>query len=659
MTVLFFAECQSFMLQSIRDKSSGWIAKLILFVIILVMAMFGLQQTLSPSTESYAAKVTVPGKFLGIGDRSETIGVDDFRRRFELTRQQQRQQLGESFNAAAFETPENKRKILEQMVDEAVMRLGAQQSGITVSDAMVRDAILKIPAFQADGKFDQSRYLLTLQSQGYTPKFFDGMMRQDLLTRFVVGEYIGSGYASAAEGDALIRLSEQKRNLNYIEVPLPPLSLDAGEAELKSWYGSHKNDFRTEETVTVEYVELDQSAAQTDLVVDESVLRQRYEEQKAQFGTPEQRVGSHILVAVPESADAAAEAAAKAKATALAKQAQANPSAFAQLAAASDDLASKDAGGDLGPIEKGIFGEAFDTAFFALKPGQVSDPVRLPDGWHILHYRELIAGAVRPFEEVRAEIEESYLASEKERRFNETANKMLDAAGETATSLEPSAKAAGRPLLRSAAFTRSAGEGIASIDAIRKAAFSDDVLKDRRVSGLIEIEPEHAVLLRVVEHQPESVLPFDQVRDQVRQALAVERAGKVAEAEAKAIAARLEKGETLQQVSESLGRPIVPVMGVTRQTPVPQLQPVVAEAFRLAKPDKDKLGGSGYAVMPDGGYIVMQVESVIEPDTTLMDPAARDSAALKLGQIRADQQATEYIKSLRKAMEIDIAEERL
>lgn len=647
------------MLQTIRDKSSGWIAKLILFVIILIMAMFGLQQTLSPSMETYAAKVTVPGKLLGIGEQSETIGVDEFRRRFDLARQQQRQQQGEAFNAEAFEKPENKRKVLEQMIDEAAMRLGAQQAGVTVSDAMIRDAVLKIPAFQVDGKFDQSRYLLTLQSQGYTPKFFDEMMRQDLLTRFMVGEYIASGYASAAEGDGLIRLSEQKRNLNYIEVPLPPLNLEASKADLEAWYGSHKNNFRTEETVTIEYVELDQSAAQADLVIDESVLRQRYQEQIAQYGTPEQRVASHILVAVPEGADAAAEAAAKARALSLAKQAQADPAAFARLASASDDLASKDAGGDLGPVEKGIFGDAFDAAFFALKPGQVSDPVRLPDGWHILHYRELIAGAVRPFEEVRADIEESYLASEKERAFNETANKMLDAASETAASLEASAKAAARPLLRSAAFTRSAGEGIAAIEAIRKAAFSNEVLKERRVSGLIEIEPNHVVLLRVLDHQPESIRPFEQVEQQVRQALALERAGKAAEAEAKAIVARLEKGESLQQVSESLARPIVPVMGVSRQSPVPQLQPVVAEAFRLAKPDQGKAGGVGYATMPDGGLIVMQVESVIEPDMALLDPAARSGAADKLGQIRADQQAAEYIKSLRNSMQVDIVEERL
>jgi hypothetical protein len=63
--------------------------------------------------------------------------------------------------------------------------------------------------------------------------------------------------------------------------------------------------------------------------------------------------------------------------------------------------------------------------------------------------------------------------------------------------------------------------------------------------------------------------------------------------------------------------------------------------------------------MPDGGYIVMQLDGIVEPDLALVNPEARSAAARNLGQIRGDQQSLEYIKSLRKSMEIDIAEDRL
>jgi peptidyl-prolyl cis-trans isomerase D len=647
------------MLQKIRENSSGWIAKLILGLVIVVMAFFGFGDYIMPKTENFAAKVTVPGKFMGFGEKSKEVSVDDFRRRFDQTRQIERQQKGEAFDAAAFEKPENKRRILEQMIDEAVMQLGAEQSGVKISDAMVRDTILSIDGFKVDGKFDASRYQLALQQQGYTPKQFEQLVRQDLMTRFVVGEYIATGIASAAETDSLIRMSEQKRDLRYFDIPFPAVSQDATEAELNAWYGSHKTEYRTPETVAIEYVELDSTAASTDLVVDESVLKQRYDEQKAQYSSPEQRVASHILVAVPEGAPAAADAAAKAKAQAIAKNAQASPATFAEIAKSSDDTATKDIGGDLGPIEKGIYGDDFDKAFFALKPGQVSDPVRLPDGWHVLYYRELIAGSVKPFEEVRAEIEAGYLSSEKERVFNEIAGKMVNAVSENATSLEPAAKAINRPLLRTGAFTRTGGEGIAAIEAVRKAAFSEEVKNERRVSDLIELEPNHVLLIRVVDHKPESTLPLAQVKDQVRSALIQDRALKAAEKAAKALLDRLNKGETLEQLAASVGSSLVPVVGIPRKAQVPQLQPIHAEAFRLAKPANGKAGGAGIVKTPAGGYMLMQVDAVNEPDVKALDPAVRANAAKSIGQMRGDQQALEYVKALRKSFVVKVAEDRL
>ena len=647
------------MLEKIRENSSGWIAKIILGSVIVVMAFFGFGDYIIPKTESYAAKITIPGKFMGYGEVSKEISVAEFRRRFDQTRQSERQQKGEAFDAAAFEKPDNKRRILEQMIDEAVMQLGAQQSGISISDAKVQESILSIDSFKVEGKFDASRYQLGLQNQGYTPKQFQELVRQDLMTRFIVSEYIASGLATESEADQLIKMSEQKRNLRYIEVPFPEVNLVATDAELSAWYNSHKASYKTQETVAVEYVELDSSSANTNLVVDESVLKQRYEEQKALYSSPEQRVASHILVAVPEGASAAVDATAKTKAALIAKQAQANASAFAVLAVSSDDSATKEIGGDLGPIEKGIYGDAFDKAFFALKAGQVSEPVRLPDGWHILYYRELIAGTTKPFEDVRAEIEASYLSSEKERVFNDIAGKMVNAVSENASSLEPAAKAINKPLLRTAAFTRGAGEGVAAIDAVRKAAFSDAVKVERQVSDLIELEPNHVVLIRVVDHKPEATLPLAEVKDAVRVAFVQDRALKLAEKQANELLSRINKGETLDLLAVSLNTAIVPVKAISRKAPVPQLQDTIDVAFRLAKPINGKLGGAGLSKTPDGRFLLMQLDAVIEPDTKAMDPAIRVNAAKTISQIRGDQQSLEYVKSLRKSFVVKVAEDRL
>src|SRR3546814_12650749 len=107
--------------------------------------------------------------------------------------------------------------------------------------------------------------------------------------------------------------------------------------------------FLTDEKVSIEYVELKGSELKIDSVIDDATLRARYEENKARFVEPEQRLVSHILIAVDKDADAAAVADARARAQALAAKAGVEGATFAALARAnSDDGRSQASGGERG-----------------------------------------------------------------------------------------------------------------------------------------------------------------------------------------------------------------------------------------------------------------------------------------------------------------------
>jgi peptidyl-prolyl cis-trans isomerase D len=274
-------------------------------------------------------------------------------------------------------------------------------------------------------------------------------------------------------------------------------------------------------------------------VADEASLRERYEAVKSKYGTLEQKLASHILVKVDEKAPPAAVAAAKAKADALAAQARAPGADFAALARAnSDDVGSKDSGGDLGAVEPGVFGDAFDKAFAQLQPGQVSAPVRLPDGWHVIQYRERVAGNTKPFEEVRAELEAEYLESERERAFNDLSGRLVDRINADPGALAPAAAELKLPLRRTGWFTRTAGEGIAALEPVRKVAFQDMQKVDRQVSDTIEVAPNDIVVLHVIDHQPAAAIPLAAVRERVAADLLADRAAKAAKAQADALLAR-------------------------------------------------------------------------------------------------------------------------
>ena len=90
--------------------------------------------------------------------------MQEYRERLEQVRQQQRAQQGEAFDNKAFESTDNKRKILESMIDERLMRMAAANAGMEISNAEVRREIAKIPEFQVDGRFNDQKYVSLLAS---------------------------------------------------------------------------------------------------------------------------------------------------------------------------------------------------------------------------------------------------------------------------------------------------------------------------------------------------------------------------------------------------------------------------------------------------------------------------------------------------------------
>ena len=179
------------MLQKLRDKTSGWIATVILGLLIIPFAFFGMESYLSQRVDTYAARIVQPPAWwksapevwpLTLLWTTHEIDSNEFRQRFETARMRARDEQGDAFDAKAFESVENKRKVLDDMIDEQVMRMTADRDRIVISDGEVRDAIQQVPDFQVDGKFNPDRYqmLLGTQNPPQTPREFEQRIRDGL-----------------------------------------------------------------------------------------------------------------------------------------------------------------------------------------------------------------------------------------------------------------------------------------------------------------------------------------------------------------------------------------------------------------------------------------------------------------------------------------------
>ncbi len=655
------------MLQTLRDKTSGWIATVILGLLIIPFAFFGMESYLSQKVDTYAARIAQPPTWWPSAPqawpvsylwKTHDIDAQDYRQRLETMRMRLRDEQGDAFDSKAFESAENKREILEDMIDEQLMRLAAESDGIVVSDAEIRREIQQIPDFQVDGRFDADRYQMLLASQNppQTPRTFEQTVRDNLQYGLIPSRLARSGFVTDMELDRLMRLLGERRDISF--VVMPPAAVDTSPvtpAQIQAWYESHAREYRSPETVRLEYVEVDATALPMP-VADEAALRKLYDEQAAKYSTSEQRSVSHILVQVAADASDADRNAAEARAKKIAEQARAQGADFAALARAnSDDAGSKANGGSLGWLTKGGMPGAFDDAAFAMRAGEMRGPVKTDFGWHVIKLDELRAGTRQPFEAVRPQLEQELVEGGRERAFNELSGKLVDAIYKNPNSLEPAARSMGLVVQTTPAFPRGGGPGIASDQKVLRAAFSDTMIRDGTASDPIELSPTRTVLIRVIEHKPEAALPLSQVGNAVVLAIRADRQRKAAEAAAEALV-KAAKASGLPAAATAATLPMGEANDVRRSSVVPSREAVEA-FFRVPRP-QDNLIPVGKTEV-GGQFIVFAIRAVRDGDIGQVTAEERDQLRQQLSQASGLQAQKAFVRAARGKYQVKVAEDRL
>lgn len=634
------------MLQALRTKLHGWPSIVILGICVFAISFFGIESYFSSRNDTYVAMV---GK--------HEISQRDYQDRVNQARRDEMARAGDQFDATEFEKPETKRQILNQLINEQLLRQTNEALGLRVSAVQLRDLISSQQAFQVNGQFDPATYRAMLAAQNMTPAMFENSQRASLEPGILPRAIIASTIVTDADMDRYLGLLYQRRDLRWFALPRPTLTdTDVTDAQLDAYYKAHQADFMSPEQVSLKYIEVNGADLKVEAQPSEADLKKRYEEQKARFVQPEQRLVSHILVNVPKNATPDQQKAALAKAEKIA--ADATTDNFAKLAEQdSDDLGSKRSGGDLGWLEKGVTNASFDAALFALQKGQISKPVLSDEGYHVLWLRDVRSGDAKPFAEVRDQIAKDYQSTERDRVYNELAGKLTDQTYQNPSTLDPAAQALSLPVKTTELFGRKGGPGITADPKLVQAAFSDDVLLQGNNSGLIDLGSDHAVVVRLDKHVPAAARPLADVRDQVRQKILDERTAAEEQKRADALLARVQKGEDMQAVAASAGATVQTVPDAIRmqQGVAPE---VLQQAFLLPHPAAGKAQFARVA-LHDGSYALVGVDKVQDGDLSKISAEQRSTLREQMGQAYGILATQAYIDALKAKTEIKIAADRM
>jgi peptidyl-prolyl cis-trans isomerase D len=606
-------------------------------------AFSGIQGYLQSTTDPVVAK---------IGDTKITQA--QLRSAFDQRYRQLQQMLGDQFRADQINSARLRESVLNDMVQESLLRQYARKTGYRASDLALRDYLLQIPAFQDGGKFSADRYHELLTRAGQTPERFEAQSRDALMVDQIRTAVLGSSFVTPAEADGRARLQNQRRDFAWLRFdPAKSLAtISVGDDEVAKRYDEKKASYQAPERIKLAYVQLSLDDLQKAAAPTPEMLKTLYEAEKAtRFSTPEVRHAAHILVSF-----GADKAAAKKKAEDLYAKLKGGADFAALAKDNSDDSGSKNKGGDVGQVKRGdkLFPEQFERALFGLgKAGEISEPVETEFGFHIIRLVELQPARTQAFEEaaVQKTLTELFQQSDAQRHFQELSTKLEEKAFDLPTSLDPVAKELGLKVETTDWFTRAGGAGVAANQAVIAAAFSPDVLTSNENSKPITIDATHLVVVRKAEYEAPRQRELAEVSASIRDELKTEKARAKAKADADAALAALGEGKAIAAVATAAGV-AVQSPGPIKRDASNLSRALVDAVFKLPRPAGDQ-PSTGVATLEGGEIAVLALSKVDDS----IDDKAKEAAKAEIASARDARGGAEfaaYRAALHKRIDVDV-----
>jgi peptidyl-prolyl cis-trans isomerase D len=626
------------MLQRIRDGLQGqkWLAWTILGAIGATFVFWGGSNSLDPSSVSNATAAEVDG---------EEISAEEATREWNQIQANWAQQVGTEIPAEQREAMQA--RLLDNLVLRKLIEERMRRQNFRVSDAAVLAAWRDNPQLQTNGQFDRAKAIMFLQSNGLTEREWQDQTRQELLTSQLQQGVGGSYFLTRAEQQRLFNLENEEREVQYLQ--LTPDKFAGSEpiedAAIQAYYEKNADRFMTTESVALEYAELRLEQLASQVIPTEEDLRKLYDENSAQYVRDESRRARHIVIGVNDGED---DAAALKKAEAVAAEARAGKD-FAQLAKQHSTDPTANQGGDLGFVQKRDFPGPIGDTLFSMKVGDVSAPVKSQFGYHILKLEEIQAQEVKPFEEVRAELDAQYRTAKSADLFGEREEQINTLLGKGENDIDKIAQELGLARGSIAQFLRGGGaEPLGSSPDLQQRVFSDAALNQGKIGGPVALGDDRLVVFKVREHHKAAVKPLPEVRDEIVGLLRQERGVAAAKAAAEAALKRLEGGEKLEDVAKSLGATAEPLRFVGRGDPsIPaDLRTAVFEAPRpVGKPVLRM------AALDDGSSALFVVSNTRVADSNA-NPAMTAQQNSQLLQRVASGEVTAYIEEVKRNAKI-------
>jgi peptidyl-prolyl cis-trans isomerase D len=555
------------MLRDLRQRTKTILWIVVLTFVISIFAVWGMDLR-GPQQRDFDVNIA------GNVDK-EAISQQAYSDMLNQLYNQVKIQKGENYAPSEMERGLLADQAWELSVQGRLMQREIDKLHLTVSDAELVSFLRQNPhpslqnVFKTqDGQFDYQAYLKALADPEVDWTELERWGRA-AIPEMKLQTYL-MAQIHVPESEVLDRFKEQNVTMKarYVQIPIQKLEgapSEPSDAELRALYEQKKEDFKAPPMRRVRVMEIEKKPT----AADEEDIKARAAD-----------IREDIVKGTLDFAEAAKEY--------------------------SDDNTTVDKGGDLGSFKKGDMAPEFDAVAFALKPGQISEPVRTPLGYELIRVEE--RKTEKGIETLRAR----HILMKVE-PGSDTVDSLQTVLKDISAEIQDKGfeKTAADRALKTF-DTEPFAQGMFIKDLGFAPRISSFAFNNRKGSVSYGIDGETSIrFVKVLDEITEQVKPFEQARPQLVEELRAGREGDAARAVAESLRRDILSGGSFDAVAKAKGFTVKETPSFKAGDPIPEIgtnTPFHAACKFLA------VNAVSPPIKGQGRYYVIKIVDRSEPD---------------------------------------------
>lgn len=619
-------------MDALREFLKGWVGKglLILFLLPLVITGF----------ESIVRQNDDPNAVAKVGEQNISASV------LQNMVNQRRETLLQAVNndPSLINQKKLQSQVLDSLIDRYLLLQQAKKLGFSISDSTLTQMLATDPNFQQDGKFSNDLFANYLRSQGMNKdQLFEILRNDQIIPEFSRG-ILNTGIFANTGVEKFINMQTETRPVWVARLDWQAFAKDVqiSDTDITNYYNIHKDSLISDEMVDLNYLVLDKNSLKIDEATEQEIQNQ-YQTYLKNTGNET----SYELAMILVSGDKA-----QATLTNVKKQLDEKKADFASLAKQySEDDGSKDNGGKIGTLSKGLFPNDYDKildAVKALKTGETTTPIQTNYGHHIFQLVKVNGQTPPSLDSVKPTLIEQISTQKRESMYQDIIGKINNDAVSGAN-INEIANRYHLTLESLKDYRKNDNHTILNQPAIINTAFDETLIQDNTLSVGVELS-NRIVWVQSNNYRPSKNMSQAEATNLIKDRLTIEKAKDIALQQAQNITKNIEQNNSLDKAGadfQNLGM-------VNRLSPL-LLNEERGIAFSLVN-QENKLA-VGTQKTEQGVSII--VGGKISSDNSQITDDIRKQTANMLRDNIAQSQFEDYLTYLRTVHDVKINQDNL